>query len=377
MSIRKLPDGRYEWRHRVDGRHLKKTFTRRADAVAHDSKIRSDLARGTHVDTTNRTTVAEYYVAWLDGRVLRASSRMSYTSLLHNHLEPSPLASRPIVRVRPSEIQAWITDRARLLAPQTLHHYTRVLRGVFATAVLDGVIATNPVQPLRRLALPKIDKPKIVPLTVPQVQAWAYAAEPRIRAMILTQAGLGLRIAEVLALRVADVDFLRREVHITEQINRATGKRAPLKTANSRRAVPLPSVTATALAEHIRNFPPGPEGLIFTQASVTGPPRKKLPPGVWNAATVTLLYAAAAMAAGIPEGYSSHSLRHHYASVLLDAGESVHAVAERLGDRAEMVLNVYGHLMPNREDTTRHAVDAAWRAAGEVTRDVPRAGRQE
>jgi hypothetical protein len=46
--------------------------------------------------------------------------------------------------------------------------------------------------------------------------------------------------------------------------------------------------------------------------------------------------------------------------VLLAAGESVHAVAERIGDTPAMVLAVYGHVMPDQEDTTRRAVDAAW-----------------
>jgi len=46
-------------------------------------------------------------------------------------------------------------------------------------------------------------------------------------------------------------------------------------------------------------------------------------------------------------------LRHHYVSVLLDAGESVITVAERIGDTPEMVLKVYGHVMPNTEDRTR------------------------
>ena len=48
------------------------------------------------------------------------------------------------------------------------------------------------------------------------------------------------------------------------------------------------------------------------------------------------------------------TLRHHYASVLLAAGESVVAVAERLGhENATLVLKTYGHLMPDSEDRTR------------------------
>jgi integrase len=374
VSIKKLPDGRYEWRHRVGGRHLKKVFTRRTDAVAHDAKIRRDLALGAHVDMTNKTTVAEYYRQWLGDRVLRPGSIRARETMLRVHLEPLPLGSRPLVRVRPSEIQAWARSRAGVLGPRTLRTYAGVLRSVFATAVLDGLIARNPVQPLGRLSLPRIDALKLVPLTIGQVQAWAGAAAAHVRAMILVQAGLGLRISELLALRVQDIDFMHRVVHVDEQLDR-TGRRAPLKTANSRRTVPLPSVTAMVLSEHIRLFPPGPGGLIFTPvyAEFRSDGRRnnkalhQRANRTWPQVVASKAYRKAAKAAGLPDSISSHDLRHHYASVLLDAGESVHAVAERIGDTPQMVLSTYGHLMPNREDTTRKAVDAAWQAAEKDT----------
>ncbi len=376
MSIKKLPDGRYQWRHRVGGKHLKKTFARRVDAVAHDSRVRADLARGAHVDLTDRTTVADYFRSWYEARVLRPRTVELREVILRVHLEPLPLGSRPLVRVRPSEIQVWARDRSRVLAPGTLRCHVSVLRSMFATAVLDGLITRNPVQPASRLSLPKDDKPKLVPLTIAQVQAWADAAAEHVRAPILAQAGLGLRVSELLALRVQDVDFLRREVHVTEQLD-VKGHRAPLKTGNSRRAVPLPGVTAEVLAEHIRLFPPGPGGLIFTpvyaefcsngRRNTVSRPRAN---GTWPQGGARDAYREAATAAGIEllPNQCSHALRHHYASVLLDAGESVHAVAERLGDTPEMVLSVYGHLMPDREDTTRRAVDAAWMAAGKADR---------
>jgi len=376
VSIRKLADGRYEWRHRVGGKHLKKTFARRADAVAHDSKIRADLARGSHVDLTSKTTVAEYFKAWYESRVLRPGTVAIRRTILRVHLEPLPLGSRPLVRVRPSEIQMWVRDRSAVLGPEVLRRHVSVLRSMFATAVLDGLIARNPVQPAKHLSLPRLDKPKVVPLTIAQVQDWADAAPPHVQALILAQAGLGLRISELIALRVADVDFLRREVRITEQLSRYGGVRVPLKTAGSRRTVPLPSVTAEVLAGHIRQFPPGLGGLIFSPSQhggfrSDGRPHNG-PPGranqTWPQTTANHAYHAAATAAGLPDGTSSHDLRHHYVSVLLDAGESVHAVAERIGDSPEMVLRVYGHLMPDREDTTRRAVDAAWKAAGKADR---------
>jgi integrase len=78
----------------------------------------------------------------------------------------------------------------------------------------------------------------------------------------------------------------------------------------------------------------------------------------------------AARAAGLPAGTTPHDLRHHYASVLLAQGESVVAVAKRLGhENAALVLSTYGHLMPDSEDRTRRAVDLAWSCAPSVPQD--------
>lgn len=53
-----------------------------------------------------------------------------------------------------------------------------------------------------------------------------------------------------------------------------------------------------------------------------------------------------------------HALRHFYASVLLDAGESVKAVSEYLGHSdPALTLRVYAHLMPTSRERTRKAVD--------------------
>ncbi|GLZ43423.1 tyrosine-type recombinase/integrase [Actinokineospora sp. NBRC 105648] len=53
-----------------------------------------------------------------------------------------------------------------------------------------------------------------------------------------------------------------------------------------------------------------------------------------------------------------HALRHLFASVLLDAGESVKAVAEYLGHTDPgFTLRVYTHLLSSSHDRTRRAVD--------------------
>ena len=145
-------------------------------------------------------------------------------------------------------------------------------------------------------------------------------------------------------------------------------ERSEPKTPRSRRTIPLPRVVAEALAAHLAAYPAAEDKTMFTT-------RRGVPLGhVYYGHN---LIRRAVDEAGLPKGTTSHDLRHHYASVLLAAGESVVAVAERLGhEDASLVLSTYGHLMPDSDDRTRSAVDAAWDAVGascalDVPQDAP------
>jgi integrase len=63
--------------------------------------------------------------------------------------------------------------------------------------------------------------------------------------------------------------------------------------------------------------------------------------------------------------HGMHALRHLYASVLLDAGESIKALSLYLGHSDPgFILRVYTHLMPSSEPRTRKAISAMYRAPG-------------
>jgi integrase len=391
----------------------KESYPSQGEARRQKKLKEADLLRGTYIDMANKTTVTEYMWQWVAARPLRPRTQEQYESFIRRHLEPTPLGARPLVKVRASEIRAWITSRAKpdgTLSPSSLDVAVGVLRSVFAAAVLDGLIASNPVQPKKLLRLPQDDRPKFTPLTVEQVQALAAAMPERYQAMVIVQAGLGLRLGELLGLRIQNVDFLKREVRIEEQLAFQTVTRTPtLKTKHSYRKIPLPQVVADALAEHIRRFPPAEDGGIWTRGpaapqegrpplelkqgcSIEGCRRKhnghglcklhlgrwrrrgttdESPPGLRSGRVYHQRYMEqlkmAAQKAGLPAGTTSHSLRHHYASVLLHQGESAHVVAERLGHANAMLVNTtYGHVMPDSEEGTRRAIDTAWAEASQA-----------
>ena len=175
-------------------------------------------------------------------------------------LDETTLGARRLASVRPSDVQAWAAGLAGRYAPATVRGHVGRLKAVYAAAVLDRLVASSPVV---RVALPRAESARVVPLTVAQVRALAGGVPPRCRAMVLVQAGLGLRLGELLALRASNVDFLRRTVRVEHQLEERTRERVEPKTPRSRRTVPLPDVAAEALAEHMRQWPPLADGSLF------------------------------------------------------------------------------------------------------------------
>ncbi|MGY1711430.1 tyrosine-type recombinase/integrase [Geodermatophilus sp. SYSU D00758] len=237
-----------------DGRQRRKTFGKKGDADRFAATVEADKLRGQYVDHSHRVTVAEYARTWAAVRPHRPSTARRVSSLIEQHIAGTRLGDRRLSAVRPSEVQAWASDRAQVLAPTTLRNLVSLLRSIYASAVLDRLAASSPVV---RVALPRHERARVVPLTVAQVQELADAMPTRNRAMVVTQAGLGLRIGELLALRVEDIDFLRRTARVEFQIAPGAKLRSEPKTPRSRRTIPLPQVVADELAAHIAEFPPG------------------------------------------------------------------------------------------------------------------------
>jgi site-specific recombinase XerD len=73
-----------------------------------------------------------------------------------------------LAAVTPPEVQAWASNRAQILAPTTLRNLVSLLRSIYASAVLDRLVATSPVV---RLSLPATHRERVVPLSVEEVLA--------------------------------------------------------------------------------------------------------------------------------------------------------------------------------------------------------------
>lgn len=138
------------------------------------------------------------------------------------------------------------------------------------------------------------------------------------------------------------------------------------KTAASVRTVPLPDVVAEALAEHLRVFGTGPDGLLFVDDDELPLLRPRFSRHVWRPAVAAV--------EAVPNGTGTYDLRHFYASLLIRHGESIKTVRSRLGHAtAAETLETYSHLWPDADDTTRTAVDSVLKidSAADTVRTKP------
>jgi integrase len=343
-SIQKRPNGQWRARYRDEaGKEHARHFARKTDAQQWLDSVTASVVRGDYVDpSAGKVTVKAYAARWEAVQVSSEGTKRIVDNALRLHLVPA-LGERPMASVRRSDVQGFVKAlEARELAAGSVRNIYDVTAQVFASAVEDRVIASSPC---RKITLPKSETGEVVPLTVEQVAAMVTTVDARYRAVVVTLAGSGLRIGELLGLTVSDVDFLRRTVRVERQ-RMQSGELAPVKSRTSRRTVPVGQVVIDELAAHLAAYPS--DDALFVDE--WGRP---LTYRAWKR-----LWKVAAASAGV-EG-TSHSLRHFFASALIAGGASVKQVQTVLGHASAVItLRTYAHLWPGDEDRTRDVMDAA------------------
>jgi len=357
------------WRVRFtgpDGREHSRSFARKADAERFLATTMADVHRGQWLDPdAGRVTLRAYAEGWLAIQSHEASTREAVGMRLRKHVYPK-LGGYTLAQLAasPSLIQAWVSGLGVSEA------YARVifttLSAVLSAAVADRKITANPCQE-RTVRRPKAASHKVEPWTAGQVAAVRAALPERWQILADLGAGLGLRQGEILGIAVADIDFLRRVVHVRRQVRMVAARLVFAEPKGGKqRDIPLPESVALALAAHLAAHPARPVTLPWKEpggepvtaelimASATG---KAVNRNTFN----TYAWKPALAAAGIPATRANgcHALRHYFASSLLHHGVDVRALSEYLGhSNPGFTLRIYTHLMPAAHDRMREAIDA-------------------
>lgn len=237
--------------------------------------------------------------------------------------------------IEPASVRAFLGYSARRgLDRRTIARRLAAVRGFFRHACREGWAGRNPAQtvgvPRRGRRLPD------VLAVAPLVEALERQGERegfyerRLAALLEVGYGSGLRVSEIAGLEWSDVDFAARMARVVGKGDKE--RRTPV-TASATRAL-------TAWRDEVARIPglPGLPPAIFVGRS--GRPL--------SVRQIQRVLKRALVRIAEREGVSPHTLRHSYATHLLDRGADIMAVKELLGHESLSTTQLYTHLSRER-----------------------------
>ena len=226
-------------------------------------------------------------------------------------------------------VSEWLQSLAgRGLSPRSAARHLSALRGLMRFLVNEDRIERDPT---RLAARPKLGRRLPRPLPVEQVLELIDAPDIgkprglRDRAMLSLMYSSGLRVSELVQLKLRDVDLARGVLS-------AYGK------GGKRRLVPIGEVALAHLEAHLAAQPlparGSAGGLVFHS------PRGK----AWTRQMVWKLVGRYARSVGLPGQVHPHRLRHSFATHLLAGGADLRTVQTFLGHSDVVTTEIYTHV---------------------------------
>ena len=360
-----------------EGKQTKKRgFTTKRDAERFGNTVEVKKMTGEYVSPSlGKATIGPLGPEWLERKkgIMKPSSFRSCESNWRLHVEPR-WGHVQIGKVKTTDVQAWITSMAnpaegKKLSASHIADIYSVLARILDDAVKDRLIPANHA---RGVSLPKRSRRRNVYLTADQLDQLADESG-RYRSLILLLGTVGLRWGEAAALRVGDIDFLRRRITLHENAVRVGAEThvGTLKTWENR-TVALPPFVADALAKTC--IGKDHQDLIWSarNGDYLGPPSSH---DSWLSGAVERCIAdanekRAAERKAHPKRdpitpvfprVTAHALRHTAASLAVSAGANVKAVQKMLGHAsAAMTLDTYADLFDTDADAVADVMGTMW-----------------
>ena len=338
---------RYMVRYRTPQRTQtkKRGFKTKRDATEFAATVEVEKMSGTYVaPSLGMVTVGELAPAWLSRKesdVAKSNYRM-LESAWRVHVRPV-WGTTKIANVDLNAVEWWIATMRRRSGATTVIRAYGVLAGVLDDAVKARRLAINPARGVENL--PRKTSKRRVYLTAQDVGRLAIESTQH-RALVLTLAYCGIRWGEAVALRVRDVQFLRRRLSVHDNavqlgVDHAEG----LTKSRLERSVPVPAFVLEELACQCvgREL----DALVFGDGTNYLPRPKS--EGGW--------FAGAVKRAQVQK-ITPHDLRHTCASLAISSGVNVLALSRMLGHTsAKVTLDTYADLFDTDLDAVASALD--------------------
>jgi integrase len=276
---------------------------------------------------------------------LKPSTVRAADSHLRQHLLPR-LGSLHLPELNARQLQAFVTTLASTgITRKTIENVLQTMFSILRTARLFG----NAVPLIKRsdLVLPREEAGREVRfLDALQIGQIITRAKEPYATMFALLGMTGLRAGEMLGLKVGDLDFSRKVIHVRRSVDSRTKKEQSTKSRGSASDVPMPLALEKRLADFLKNHHrENAASYVFANRIRNSYSVGKVTEyGLWPVQK----------ALGI-ECTGLHAFRHAAASELLEEGAPLTVVQRQMRHRdARTTLQKYGHVVG---DAQRRAVD--------------------
>ena len=343
----KNPNKPHTVRFWVDGRQRERSFATAKEAKDFQIKTDHDTRAQIFVDDrAGRQRFSEAAAVWLDRKAITEGTKAGYRSILNAHINPV-IGDRSLASVANDRdtVQDLLTQAMAHLSYSRRKVARQIIADVLDEAVIAGRISSHRIKGIELVnGGRKKDLSDFVFPEHSQLTQLAAGLGSRGLAIWLMR-GCGLRIQEALAVQKSDLRDGGRTLRVYEQAKRNGIGTMPLKhrKAGQYRDIPVPGYL-WAMVQDL------PDGYLLM---VDG----KFPQ--YN--TFLDVFKRHAGKAGIPAGFTPHSLRHAFVSALLGRGVPITDVAQWVGHKdINVTYAIYGHLVPNAADRAVSVLDAEY-----------------
>lgn len=325
--------------------------------------------------TAERKTFEEWATVWLHtfkrGQVKDNTYQGTYREPIEGHLIPH-FGRTDLREIKPIHIQEFFNMQANLYAEETLKKQRSALRGIFQVAVENGLCDVSPVTSSLKVwsTVSPVEK-----------QAWtqdeyniahAFAAEHRFGTTITILMETGISRSELLGLTWSDFDADKSCLYLRNGLIETRNSRSGewqlqhdgLKNHHRRRTIPL----SAELTERLKRVPrwvwarsKSNPGKIPTQYIAHSPTGKAFAPQNWYKRQFKVFMKELHSEYPGVRILTPHELRHTRATLLVQGGANLYAVARMFGwSDLAMMSRRYLHddleamrqaLFPNKIDT--------------------------
>lgn len=354
----KIWDGTYN----ADGSKHRKTISSKKSSADLERKVQEFKDSIKNQGTIHPTayTFGEYALHWLNVRkgTKEINTQAMYRRIIKVHL--SPIGHLPLASVMNSHIQQCINAAAD--KPRTCQQIYLTARQIMRMALCDFLIGQNQFQmTFTDISLPKYikgEKRALTPIEKDSIPKADFSMMEKAYVYLIY--GCGLRRGEALALTKFDINLKEATLSVTKTIvfdeNDGIIKNMP-KTGNGIRIVPIPMATLAVLKEYL---PALSRAELFTTKRGTLI-TKSAYFQMWKR-IVSKMNAAAGGSEAFPviTDLTAHIFRHNYCSNLCYQvpSISIKKIAQLMGDTEKVVLDVYNHIIEEKENVT-DVVEAA------------------